>query len=59
MPERDLKTPKVSPHLVEYLRENFTLQSLLGDKSVNNDEAMGFLRGAHEVINHLASLVDD
>lgn len=57
--EDNLKIPFVTQELLEYLEESFGIDTLLTQKTVNNDEHMGFIKGVREVIGRLKAIHDN
>lgn len=57
--EDNLKIPYVSQELIEYLEKSFGIDTLLTQKTKNNDEHMGFIKGVREVIGRLKAIRDN
>lgn len=57
--EDNLKIPFVTQELLEYLEESFGIDTLLTQKTENNDEHMGFIKGVREVIGRLKAIHDN
>jgi hypothetical protein len=52
----ELKIPFVSQGLLEYLEVSFGIDTLLTQKTKNNDEHLGYIKGVREVLGRLRAI---
>lgn len=55
----ELKDPYVSKEVIEFLEQRFNINTLMSQKTSNNDEHIGFMKGVREVINSLKNIHED
>lgn len=54
--EDELKIPFVSHELLEYLETSFGIDTLLTQKTKNNDEHLGYIKGVRDVLGRLKAI---
>ena len=50
------ETPFVPKQVVSYLKETYSLQNLVGSKTEDSAQYVGFIRGVYAVINRLEAI---
>lgn len=59
MARPEIKTPIIHPLVIEYLEDQFNIDSLLAEKFSNNDEQTGYIKGTRAVIGHLNAVLEE